>query len=288
MLLDRRCDAGEAVPHLVLGWLALVRHLRPSATVELEQLCAELDRLELAMLDAPTREQLSRTLPQLVDHFSATLAGGDSACPDRRALGRQSYLLHRVLRRIGRGSAIKLPRRLRLVTVALVLVSALAAVLSLTISPRRGWRGSYFANGELRGPARIREDARINFNWRRGAPMAAMPRDHFSVRWDTCLALPSARRLHLLVGSNDGVRVFVDGKRMIHSWKLQYFTWRSHKFRLAAGAHHLRVEYFENTGDARVELQLRDLEQQRPLEQKHSRLPREGGDLRICEGRQVR
>ena len=172
-----------------------------------------------------------------------------------------------------------------MVTGALVFLSAVAAVLSLTAKPKTGWRASYYPNGELRPPAKEREESQIKFNWRSEAPMAGMPKDHFSVRWNTCLALPSARALHVTVGSNDGARVKLDGQTIIDNWKLQYFAWRSHKVKVPAGTHRLQVEYFENTGDARVEVTVRDLQRRAPLEQKHFKLPRKGGGKGMCEGR---
>ena len=283
VLLDRRCDAAEAVPHLVLGWLSLARHLRPD--VELETLGEALSDLALEGLTGTQRRAVRETVPALVEAFSAQLDGSRLQLPARKALSRQAFLLSRAVGAQRQRTRTRLPRRLRMVTGGLVFLSAVAAILSMTMTTRTGWRGSYFANRDLRPPARQRQDPRVQFNWGASAPMAGMPKDHFAVRWETCLSLSSARSLHIMVGSNDGARVELDGKTIINNWKLQYFTWRSHKARVPAGTHRLRVEYFESTGDARVEVKVRDLEARAPLAQKHFKLPRKGGGEGVCEGR---
>ena len=283
VLMDRRCQAAEAVPHLVLGWLSLARHRRPAA--ELESLGEELSDLRLHGLTHTQQREVRERMPHLAAAFAAQLAGRRPELPEHRVIRRQVFLLHRAVAGATPSAGGRLPRRLRMITGALVFLSALAAVLSLTMNPKRGWRGSYFPNAELRPPARVRDDPRVQFNWRAGIPMAGMPRDHFSVRWDTCLALTSTTTLHIMVGSNDGARVKLAGKTIIHNWQLQHFTWRSHKTRLAAGTHLLQVEYFENTGDARVEVKVRDLEARTPLAQEHFKLPRKRGGAGMCEGR---
>jgi len=248
--MDRRCDAAEAVPHLVLGWLALARHLR--SDVELSTLGQQLADLRVTGLSLGQLREVREAVPALAETFSAQLEGRRKGSPGRAALSRQAMLLNRAVRAQGQTRDTRLPCRLRLVTLALVILSAVAAVLSMTATTRTGWRGSYFPNGDLRPPARQRMDARVRFNWRADAPMAGMPKNYFSVRWETCLSLPSARPLHIMIGSNDGARVKLDGKTIIDNWRLQYFTWRSHKAWITAGTHRLQVEFFENTGEARV------------------------------------
>lgn len=281
--MDRRCEAAEAAPHLALGWLALVRQRRPEA--ELQTLAEELDRAPLDGLSAHEQGEVREVAPALAEALQAQLDGRRLSLPDKRALKRQAYLLHRAVRGANPPADTRLPRRLRAVTGGLVFFSAVAALLSLTMEPKTGWRGSYFPNADLRPPARSRVDPRLQFDWRTAAPLAGMPKNHFAVRWETCLALPSSRSLLLMVGSNDGARVKLDGKTIIDNWKLQYFTWRSHRATVPAGTHRLVVEYFENTGDARVELKVRDLSARTPLPQEHFKLPRKGGGERACDGR---
>jgi hypothetical protein len=115
-----------------------------------------------------------------------------------------------------------------------------------------GWKGEYFDNRDLAGgPALIRDDAEINFDWGTTPPVSWMPHDNFSIRWTRKLTFdPSYYRVS--VQSDDGVRVWLDGGLVIDKWyamdnKLHYVDGI-----YLNGVHELKVEYFEQNGNARV------------------------------------
>jgi hypothetical protein len=115
-----------------------------------------------------------------------------------------------------------------------------------------GWQGRYYANTELRGgPALIRDDAVIDFDWGEGAPVHWMPSDNFSAIWTRQANFsPGYYRLHIL--ADDGVRVWLDGALVMDYWRPMdsehhYLNWT-----YLNGAHDLKVEYFERGGGARM------------------------------------
>jgi hypothetical protein len=117
-----------------------------------------------------------------------------------------------------------------------------------------GWRGEYYSNVNLAGaPAAVRDDAAINFNWGGSSPVQSIPADLFSARWTRSLGF-EAGNYRFYARSDDGVRVWLNGELIIDQWRdadgLTYSADRS----LAAGAHALRVEYYENRGAAQVQV----------------------------------
>ncbi len=116
----------------------------------------------------------------------------------------------------------------------------------------RGWEGRYYDNAELRGgPALVRDDAEINFDWGEGAPAAWMPADNFSVLWTHQVYFaPGYYRLN--VRSDDGARVWLDDALVMDYWQPQDYQWHYADGFYLEGLHTLKVEYFERGGGARI------------------------------------
>jgi hypothetical protein len=115
-----------------------------------------------------------------------------------------------------------------------------------------GWRGRYYANPNLRGgPALIRDDAAINFDWGEGAPVDWMPNDNFSASWTRSVTFsPGLYRFNLR--SDDGARVWLDNSLILDFWRpMDYELHYVDGIRLE-GTHTIRVEYFEQAGNARI------------------------------------
>jgi beta-glucosidase len=133
----------------------------------------------------------------------------------------------------------------------------------------RGLRGEYFRNPDLSGtPALVRIDPVIGFNWDRGSPTdnllargeagpdEAVPGDNFSIRWSGQLLPPVSGTYTLEAAANDGVRLYLDGKRVIDHWqKADRLASHPATVTLEAGrAYDIRVEYRELERDAGVRL----------------------------------
>ncbi len=115
-----------------------------------------------------------------------------------------------------------------------------------------GWQGKYYDNAELRGgPALVRDDAEISFDWGDGAPAPWMPTDNFSAVWTRQVSFtPGYYRLN--VRSDDGVRVWLDNGLVMDYWRVQDYPWHYADGFYLEGIHTLKVEYFEGTGLARI------------------------------------
>jgi prepilin-type N-terminal cleavage/methylation domain-containing protein len=120
-----------------------------------------------------------------------------------------------------------------------------------------GWMGEYFSNATLTGPATLcRSDANIDFNWGAGSPSSVIPPDRFSARWTRVVDF-AAGTYTFALGSDDGSRLYIDGVLALDRWGVSAYPNpvptidRS----LPAGSHTIVVEYYENGGDARVDLE---------------------------------
>jgi mannan endo-1,4-beta-mannosidase len=119
-----------------------------------------------------------------------------------------------------------------------------------------GLRGEYFNNMNLDGtPALIRMDSMLDYNWRADSPDPKVNADQFSVRWTGKIKPQYSETYTFTTISDDGIRVWVDGKLIIDSWLKQSWTERNGSITLEAGrVVDLKVEYYDEKGDAMARL----------------------------------
>jgi hypothetical protein len=123
--------------------------------------------------------------------------------------------------------------------------------------PSNAWLGEYYANTTLGGePAyTVADQPRIDYDWGESAP-TGLPRDYFSVRWTGQWGF-EAGEYTFFVYADDGVRLWLDDELLIDAWT-PGLGWHLVTRPVAIeGLHRLRLEYFENTGDAGIQLRWR-------------------------------
>lgn len=158
----------------------------------------------------------------------------------------------------------------RHLTPLLVAITALALFLGTNFlpsgparvaeaNPGTNWNASYYNNTDLTGnPVLTRVDGQIDFNWATGSPDAAVPADNFSVRWTQTVNFPATGQWTFRVGADDGIRMWIDVTQIVNEWHGApngYATYTVTLDALTAGPHDLRVEYYEATGNAGVQVQ---------------------------------
>lgn len=114
------------------------------------------------------------------------------------------------------------------------------------------WSAEYFDNASLSGsPYTTRTDETIKFNWGYGVPAGGMPSNHFSVRWKGTFDFEEGTyRFYAKV--DDGVRVYVDGERIIDGWRDGGLRLYTADRTLSAGEHTVQVEYYDSIQVARI------------------------------------
>lgn len=126
------------------------------------------------------------------------------------------------------------------------------ARFSLQEAPAGGeaaWRGEYYSNRYLSGtPALVRTDRQLNFLWGAASPAPEIPADGFSVRWSRTLNLDAGTyRFH--TKTDDGVRLWVDGRLLIDAWYDQPYLAHEATIQLE-GTVPVQMDYYENGGAA--------------------------------------
>ena len=112
------------------------------------------------------------------------------------------------------------------------------------------YRAEYFANRTLTGtPLFTRCETAINNNWGTGGPGNGIPNDNFSVRWTGRFNFTAGSRTFTTV-SDDGVRLWVDNVLVINRWTDHGPTTDRATRTMTAGTHDIKVEYYERTGGA--------------------------------------
>jgi uncharacterized protein YgiM (DUF1202 family) len=115
------------------------------------------------------------------------------------------------------------------------------------------WKGEYFNDIYLQGqPLLVRNDPNLNFNWGLDSPDSRVPTDNFSVRWTRRLYFESGN-YDFHANTSDGVRVYIDGLRVIDEWHDTVSgvpTYTGRFYDMLAGTHTMVVEYYERGGIA--------------------------------------
>ncbi len=117
------------------------------------------------------------------------------------------------------------------------------------------FEAKYFNNMTMSGTPVVDQcESAINHDWGTGAPVAGVNADGFSATWDGSFTFTSAGTYTFTATADDGIRVFVDGNKVIDAWKDQGATTYTAPVTLTAGSHTVHVEYYENGGAAVAEV----------------------------------
>jgi hypothetical protein len=81
--------------------------------------------------------------------------------------------------------------------------------------------------------------------------------EQYSDRWTAWLVVPKSTNYTFTVSNDDGVRLYLDRRRVIDNWRAQGFgaDSRSTNVWLSAGRHALTLTHFNDTGPARLRLE---------------------------------
>lgn len=119
-----------------------------------------------------------------------------------------------------------------------------------------GLSGEYIqgADNLVGDPILTRVDSVIDFDWSVESPDPSIDRESFTARWRGELSIPAADTYTLIANSNDGVRVYLNGAEVIEDWSTHSARDASTTLELEAGTYSIRIEYFQDAGDAQLHL----------------------------------
>ncbi|MEM6805423.1 MAG: PQQ-dependent sugar dehydrogenase, partial [Bacteroidota bacterium] len=117
-----------------------------------------------------------------------------------------------------------------------------------------GWNAKYYSDTGLQNLAFERVDRAIDFNWDDVSPKDGFQSNNYSVSWTTQLTARFAENYTFALKADDGVRMWVDGQKIIDDWSVHPPQFALGSVFLSPGAHDIKVEYFQGGGNARVSL----------------------------------
>lgn len=105
----------------------------------------------------------------------------------------------------------------------------------------------FFAGRNLEGaPVASQKTDRIDFRPQEGeAPVDGLEAKDYSIRWSGTFTVPKSGRYSLVTQSDDGIRVYVDGKLWIDDFTVHAPRGQTEVIELTKGKHELKVEYFQ-------------------------------------------
>lgn len=144
-----------------------------------------------------------------------------------------------------------------------VLLGALLACVSVGPEARQataepsesGLQARYYNASNLTQLKVVREDPRIDFSWGSGSPARSVKRDGFSARWTGKIEAPESGTYTFFTDTDDGARLWVDGRLIIDKWKSRGEKEWAGEIRLESGRlYDIRMEQSEIKGRATARL----------------------------------
>jgi hypothetical protein len=118
-----------------------------------------------------------------------------------------------------------------------------------------GLSATYFDNVDLTGTSVTRIDPTVNFSWGTGVPTPGIGPETFSVRWTGKVLAAHSQMYTFYTETDDGVRLWVDGQKLIDNWQAQGETKNQATILLQAGRlYDITMEFCENGNIAAAKL----------------------------------
>ena len=141
-------------------------------------------------------------------------------------------------------------RKVTLITLVTILLTAGTLAVALPGLADEPWRGEYYANRNLTGaPSMVRHESAVSYDWGRNGPGSGIPATNFSVRWTGFFQFDGGT-YRFSARSDDGVRVWVDDALVIDKWYDHPVDLFLANHAVAAGYHSVRVEYYQALEEA--------------------------------------
>ncbi len=119
----------------------------------------------------------------------------------------------------------------------------------------RGLAGNYFDGPGFSGTAVERLDGPIDFDFGAGAPLPGIHPESYSIRWVGQIQVPTSGTYRFITTSDDGVRLWVAGLKLVDNWASHGVEEDSGTVALVAGRRYaVRLDYRQDAGEATIRL----------------------------------
>ena len=130
-----------------------------------------------------------------------------------------------------------------------------ATFVATQVGTGNGLSAVYYDSLDFTGATVSRLDPTVNFDWGTGAPAPGIGPDRFSARWTGQVQAQVSQTYTFHTTSDDGVRLWVDGKLLIDNWANHAAAENSGTIALMAGQRYtVEMEFYEDGGFATAKL----------------------------------
>lgn len=120
-------------------------------------------------------------------------------------------------------------------------------------------KAAYWNNKELSGKPVYEEtiDGMVDFDWEDHSPKdGVVNREDFSARFEFDFYNPYDEEVTLYIGSDDGARIYEDGKLIFENWSIHAYDFDEGPTLPAKSKHHYVIEYFQGKMGAQLHLEI--------------------------------
>ncbi|GAA5481528.1 PA14 domain-containing protein [Haloferula sargassicola] len=123
-------------------------------------------------------------------------------------------------------------------------------------APTSGLQATYHDGTALANPKLTRTDAVVDFDYEAESPLPAeLGADNWSTRWTGWVIPDYTETYTFSTTSDDGVRLWVDGQKLVDDWTAQAATEHTGSIALTAGVPvPIQLEHYQGGGDAIIQL----------------------------------
>nr|MDA3853076.1 PA14 domain-containing protein [Bacteroidales bacterium] len=123
-----------------------------------------------------------------------------------------------------------------------------------SVEMAHGLRARYYSGSDFNALALERIDTTIAFDWSDVSPMASLLADNYSVRWQGKIKAPHSGVFTFFINSDDGRKLWIDDQLIIDRWQAGSSTYSATISLEKDQLYTIKVEYFENVGNAHIQL----------------------------------
>lgn len=253
-------SASEIALHLLFAW----QHLSESAPTFFQNPTAAIESLPLTEEDVPRGKDVA-TIKQELQLLIARvqpLFSDETALPADSDvnLGLHAAVVSRVESRLRKESygehGFTRPLTLFLRFAGTLIVIGAVVSAAAHFLQHRPWVAFMYDNESLQGSvAESLVLPELDIDWMGGSPLDGKT-TNYSVRFNSCLRLTETAQVHMRLGSDDGSRLFFNGKEVISMWAPQAMTYSDFNTDIQAGTYPVLVEYFQSGGAATVKFEI--------------------------------
>lgn len=118
-----------------------------------------------------------------------------------------------------------------------------------------GLKGEYYNNKDLTDLKFTRIDDTINSYWNNVSPDSRIDKETFSIRWTGQIQPLYSEKYTFYTTSDDGVRLWVNGSKIIDNWNDHSALQNSGTITLVAGQKYdIQLDYYNNLGEGKIRL----------------------------------